>query len=109
MNSPYCSPCSPVARVPVVMTQEEEEDVDDDDCEIVEKDKENDNISPVCAAVRKLISVSGEGGRMVRGNCTSFVADPLATTRRRLFLTPKEKVSRKRKAYVTTEVPIVSP
>lgn len=121
MNSLYCSPCSPVARVPVIVTQEEEEDddIDDDDCEIVENvcEKSNDDQSPVGVpvsqlppAVRKLLSISCMGGRdEVRIN-NRFVADPLVSTKRRLFLTPKEKVSRQKgKATVTGVVPTVSP
>ena len=106
MNSQYCSPCSPVARVPVVITQEEEEDSDDDEdeCEIVENQKENEEKAPICAALRKIMCGNVHAGRMLVGNDTTYDLGSLPTTRRRLFLTPKEKPTRKRKA-----VPIVSP
>ena len=115
-NSIYCSPCSPVARIPLVITQEEEDDDEDDECEIVENEKENVDGSPVCVqvsdlkpAVRKLLSIPGKAGRQAFGGSKRFVPDPLAIINRRLFLTPKEKVSRKRKAAVTETVPVVSP
>ena len=93
-SSPGCGPN--VARVAAVITQEEEEEDNEDDvCEIVENEKEteNDDGSPVCVQVsqlkpevRKLLSMSGHGGRTEIGNCTRFVVDPLSTTNRSCLL-----------------------
>jgi hypothetical protein len=115
MNSPYCSPCSLiVGTASFVITQEEEDDDDDDGNEVDKEDKENDDgpttgvqVSTLKPAVRKLLADDGQGGRAYFVNGT--VADPLGNPKRRLFLTPKEKVSRKRKAADPTPVAIVSP
>ena len=102
MNSPYCSPCSPVARVPVVITQEEEEDSDDDEdqCEIVENQKENEEKPPISAALRKILCSSVHAGRMQVGNDTRYDPGSLPTTKRRLFMTPKENQLGKEKQYL---------